>query len=128
MNQANWQSSVADMREQLDRLVYRGFLQGMEVQQLTDLPRYLKALTLRLGKLRGAAARDQQRMQEMSGVHGEWLQRYKLVQKQGAFDTRLEEIRWMLEELRVSLFAQEIKTAQPISIKRIRKRWESLGL
>jgi ATP-dependent helicase HrpA len=128
MNQANWQSSVADMREHLDRLVYRGFLQEMEPQQLANLPRYLRALTMRLEKLMGAAARDQQRMQEMSGIHGEWLQRQQLVQQQGTFDPRLDEIRWMLEELRVSLFAQELKTARPVSIKRIRKRWESLGL
>ncbi|MCG6967900.1 MAG: ATP-dependent RNA helicase HrpA [Chromatiaceae bacterium] len=126
--QANWRDSVADMQAQLDRLVYRGFLQRTDPAQLAQVPRYLKALALRLEKLPGAAVRDQQRMQEMAGLQADWLARQRQADSQGLFDPRLEEIRWLLEELRVSLFAQELKTAQPVSVKRIANRWQELGL
>ncbi len=126
--QANWGGSVEDMRAQLDRLVYRGFLHEIDWPHLTELPRYLKALALRLEKLRSAAARDRQRMQEMAEIHEQWLQRHAAAQQKGVFDPRLDEIRWLLEELRVSLFAQTLKTVVPVSVKRIRKRWEALGL
>jgi ATP-dependent helicase HrpA len=126
--QPNWRVSVEDIQAQLDRLVYRGFLEATDPAQLAHYPRFLKAMTLRLEKLPSAAARDQQRLQELSSLQHEWLARQQQAQRQGAFDPRLDEIRWLLEELRVSLFAQELKTTQPISVKRIRKRWEALGL
>jgi len=126
--QPAWRTAVEDMQGQLDRLVYRGFLLQTDPQRLDQLPRYLKALALRLDKLATAAARDTQRMQEMAGLRHDWLVRQQEAQRRGVFDPRLEEIRWLLEELRVSLFAQELKTAQPVSVKRIRKRWEALGL
>ncbi len=126
--QANWRDSVEDMRGQLDRLVYRGFLQQTDPAQLMHFSRYLKALLLRLEKLPTAAARDQQLMQEMAGLQNDWLNRQHQAAAQGTFDPRLEEIRWMLEELRVSLFAQGLKTPHPVSVKRVRRRWEDLGL
>ena len=95
---------------------------------MRHLPRYLKGIGLRLEKLHSAAPRDQQLMQEMRGVYEDWHRRDEQVRRQGVFDARLDEIRWMLEELRVSLFAQSLKTAYPVSLKRIRKRWEALGL
>jgi ATP-dependent helicase HrpA len=126
--QANWQASVADMGEQLDRLVYRGFLLATDWTHLQQLPRYLKGIAMRLEKLAVAAARDRQLMDEMAPLAGEWLQRHEAAAARGVVDARLDEIRWLLEELRVSLFAQSLKTAVPVSVKRIRKRWESLGL
>jgi len=128
-HQPNWRASVEDMQAQLDRLVYRGFLRHVGVDRLRHLPRYLKALQLRLGKLSGAAARDQARMQEMAALERQWLQRREQGTAQGGgHDPRLEEIRWLREELRISLFAQELKTAEPVSVKRIAKRWQALGL
>jgi ATP-dependent helicase HrpA len=126
--QANWQGSVVDMQQQLDRLVFRGFLQHTDATRLAQFPRYLKAIALRLEKLPSAALRDQQRMQEMAGLQQDWLRRQRQATEQGRFDPRLDEIRWLLEELRVSLFAQGLKTAHPVSVKRISKRWEALGL
>ncbi|WP_078119399.1 ATP-dependent RNA helicase HrpA [Thiosocius teredinicola] len=127
--QANWQASVADMQAQLDRLVYRGFVHATPAERLLHLPRYLKGLRLRLEKLHaGGAARDGQRMAEMTELHNRWLLRWQQAEQAEVFDARLDEIRWMLEELRVSLFAQELKTPAPVSIKRISKRWEALGL
>ena len=128
IRQPNWADSVKDMQAQLDRLVHRGFLLYTDPLQLQQLPRYLKALTLRIDKLKTAALRDRQQMQEMSGLQKDWLEREQQARDRGVFDPRLEELRWMLEELRISLFAQGLKTAYPVSVKRIRKRWEALGL
>lgn len=126
--QPNWADSVKDMQAQLDRLVHRGFLLHTDALQLQQFPRYLKALASRIDKLRTAARRDRQHMQEMDGLQKDWLDREQQARERGVFDPRLEELRWMLEELRVSLFAQGLKTAHPVSVKRIRKRWEALGL
>jgi ATP-dependent helicase HrpA len=126
--QPNWASSLRDMQAQLDRLVHRGFLMQTAPARLLHFPRYLRALGMRLDKLKTAAPRDLQLMHEMSGLQNDWLAREQQVRSRGGFDPRLEEIRWMLEEFRVSLFAQGLKTAHPISAKRIIKRWEALGL
>ena len=128
ITQSNWQNAVDDMRQQLDGLVYRGFLEQTDADRLVHLPRYLRGLALRLEKLPGAAVRDRQRMDEMADLQRQWAERDRQRRAQSAIDPRLDEIRWMLEELRVSLFAQELKTPQPVSVKRIRKHWEALGL
>jgi len=93
-------------------------------QPLQHLPRYLKAITLRLDKLRGDPARDAQRLAELRPQE----QRYwRLVaERKGAMDERMQEFRWLLEELRVSFFAQELRTPQPVSIKRLDKAWALL--
>ena len=126
--QLNWMESLNDMRGHLDLLVHRGFLQQTPYENLKNYPRYLRGLMLRLDKLSHAASRDQQRLREMKTTYDEWLARWQKAEEQGRSDERLEEIRWMFEELRVSLFAQEAGTAYPISMKRIDKRWKELGL
>jgi ATP-dependent helicase HrpA len=121
-------ASLGDMKQQLDRLVFVGFLQYTPYQQLKQLPRYLQAISMRLEKLGHAAARDRKRMQEMGGLYGKWREREEKYRQRGRRDDRIEELRWRFEELRVSLFAQELKTAYPVSLKRIEQRWRELGL
>ncbi|WP_456375896.1 ATP-dependent RNA helicase HrpA [Thiolapillus sp.] len=128
INQINWLASTQDMQWQLDRLVYQGFLQHTPWARLQHYPRYLKAVGSRMQKLRNAALRDQQLLNELQSVQEVWLERWQAAADKGIEDARLEEIRWMLEEFRVSLFAQELKTACPVSAKRIKKRWRELGL
>lgn len=129
MNQLALYAAVNDMQQQLDRLVYQGFLLDVPMTQLEQYSRYLKALQLRVDKLAsGAAARDQLAMREMASLHERWAQRDQEAMNKGVFDSRLEEIRWQLEELRISLFAQEVKTQYPVSVKRIEKHWQQLGL
>ncbi|MDJ0738700.1 MAG: ATP-dependent RNA helicase HrpA [Gammaproteobacteria bacterium] len=128
LTQKNWQPSVDDVRQQLDGLLYRGFLHDVDWQRLAQYPRYLRAMSLRLEKLHSAAARDRQRMDEMADLLADWRRRAARAREQGSVDPRLDEIRWLLEELRVSLFAQQLKTPQPVSVTRIRKRWQELGL
>jgi len=126
--QINWLVSTQDINQQLEQLLYRGFLQHTQWQYLQQYPRYLKALRLRLDKLNHTADRDRQQIREMAELQSNWQQRDAVVRKKGRADERLDEIGWMLQELRVSLFAQELKTAYPVSSKRIHKRWKELGL
>lgn len=128
ITQTHWMASVMDMSQHLDTLVFRGFLQQVPYPHLKDYPRYLKALENRIKKLSHTAARDRQRVREMAAIHGKWQERSTAAHAAGRHDTRLKEIRWMLEELRVSLFAQQIGTAYPVSVKRIEARWRELGL
>ncbi len=128
ITQVNWMHSVLDLREQLDGLVFRGFLQGIPYQRLKEYPRYLRAVDVRAEKLHHAAARDQERLREMAPLYEKWKQRAAAAREAGRSDPRLDEIRWMLEELRVSLFAQQLGTAYPVSLKRIESRWKELGL
>jgi ATP-dependent helicase HrpA len=128
LTQINWMTSISDMQNQLDRLVYHGFLQQASDQQWHAYPRYLEGVCKRAEKLTYAAARDQQRMREMAEVQQKWLRWDTQCRKEGRFDERVEEIHWGLEELRISLFAQELGTEYPISVKRLEKRIKELGL
>ncbi|WP_462322477.1 ATP-dependent RNA helicase HrpA [Halochromatium sp.] len=128
ITQVQWMPSVLDMRAHLDRLVYRGFLVQVPFEHLRDYPRYLRALEQRAEKLPQAATRDRERMQELAPLQERWRERVVAAANAERQDERLEEIRWMLEELRVSLFAQQLGTAYPISVKRIERRWRELGL
>ncbi|MET0122753.1 MAG: ATP-dependent RNA helicase HrpA [Candidatus Thiodiazotropha sp. 6PLUC9] len=128
ISQINWMKSVLDMQSHLDRLLYKGFLQSVPETQLQEYPRYLNGVLKRAEKLAHSAVRDQQRMQEMAGLQLKWQQWDELCRKEGRADERIEEIRWGLEELRISLFAQELGTKYPISIKRLERRARELGL
>jgi ATP-dependent helicase HrpA len=116
--------ATADAAQQLQRLVPRNFLAATPWPRLQHLPRYLKAIVLRLDKLRADPARDAARLAELKPQE----QRYwRLVaERKGAVDERMEDFRWLLEELRVSFFAQELRTPQPVSIKRLDKTWGQL--
>jgi len=126
--QINWMVSLTDIRQQLDRLVYRGFLLHTPYLQLKEIPRYLKAIQMRLDKLSHNAGRDQKLLGEIREGYLQWMQREEKYRLEGKLDERIEEMRWGFEELRVSLFAQELGTAYPVSLKRIEKRWKELGL
>jgi ATP-dependent helicase HrpA len=120
----NAAEAATDAAQQLQRLVPKRFLTLTPYTQLQHFPRYLKAITLRLEKWRADPARDAARLAELRPQE----QRYwRLVaERKGATDARLQELRWLLEELRVSFFAQELRTPQPVSIKRIEKAWLQL--
>jgi len=112
-----------DLREQLAELVHPGFVQKVEKSRLQHFPRYLRAMRLRAERLRQDATRDQARMLTVRGYWREYLKR----RASGDADpSMLAELRWLIEELRVSLFAQELKTAEPVSPKRLNKLVEDL--
>ncbi|MFL6708991.1 MAG: DUF3418 domain-containing protein, partial [Massilia sp.] len=105
--------------------VHKRFVAETEYSQLAHFPRYLKAINVRLEKLRGAPARDAQLMAEWTSAASQFL-RIAKIQAGKNTDPRMTDFRWMLEELRVSLFAQELRTPMPVSAKRLQKVWESM--
>ncbi len=121
----NAPDATADCTAQLQRLMPKNFMAATPWPQLQHYGRYLKAVTLRLDKYRADPARDAQRLAELKPQE----QRYwRLVaERKGAQDARMLEFRWLLEELRVSFFAQELRTPQPVSIKRLEKAWGQLN-
>jgi ATP-dependent helicase HrpA len=114
-----------DIAAQLQRLVPKHFIVETPWSQLQNLPRYLKAVQLRIDKWRADPARDAQRLAELRPLEQRWLRR--LAELKGRRDSRLDEFRWLLEELRVGLFAQELRTAQPVSVKRLERAWAQIG-
>jgi ATP-dependent helicase HrpA len=121
----NAPEATADCAQQLQRLMPKNFIAATPWPQLQHFARYLKAITLRLDKYRADPARDAQRLLELRPQE----QRYwRLVaERKGVQDARMLELRWLLEELRVSFFAQELRTPQPVSIKRLEKVWGQLS-
>ena len=121
----NAPEATADCAQQLQRLVPKRFLALTPWTQLQHYVRYLKAIVLRLDKWRADPARDAAKLLELKPQE----QRYwRLVaERKGAVDDRMLEFRWLLEELRVSFFAQELRTPQPVSVKRLDKAWTQLN-
>ncbi len=114
-----------DITAQLQRLVGKRFLVATPWTALAHLPRYLRAVVMRLDKLRADPARDAQRLAELRPLEQAWLRR--IADRRGTPDARLADFGWLLEELRVSLFAQELRTPQPVSVKRLEKAWAQLS-
>ena len=115
--------AVDDIRTQIDRLVYPGFAAEVGARRLPDILRYLRAIEARLQKLPGDPVRDRQRMTQ---VH-ELAASYEAAVRSGRVTESDIEIRWMLEELRVSLFAQALGTPRPVSPERIRRALAGIG-
>ncbi|SAK52352.1 ATP-dependent RNA helicase HrpA [Caballeronia ptereochthonis] len=117
-------SAYADMQAQLGALIGKRFVIDTPYAQLVHFPRYLKGIGLRIDKLKADPARDARLLAELQPL----AQHYQraLSQRGGVADARLAEYRWLLEELRVSLFAQELRTPMPVSVKRLHKVWESM--
>jgi ATP-dependent helicase HrpA len=120
----NAPEATKDALDQLGRLMPKNFIAQAPWAQLGHYARYLKAITTRLDKYRADPARDAAKLKELQPLE----QRYwRLVaERKGQVDARMQEYRWMLEELRVSFFAQELRTPYPVSAKRLDKVWQQL--
>jgi ATP-dependent helicase HrpA len=113
-----------DLTAQLARLMPADFLLATPFERLAHLPRYLKAMVLRIDKCRADPARDQRWMAELRPIE---MPFWKMAdQQRGNWPQGMVEFRWMLEEFRVSLFAQELRTPMPVSAKRLQKAWQAL--
>jgi len=119
--------ALAALRTQMDALVFRGFLLAHPPERMLHLPRYLKAMESRLGKLPQHAGRDLGAMNELAPLESAWRTKHVQLAAEGREDPALDDFRWRLEELRVSLFAQELKTPEPVSVKRLQKRWQEIA-
>jgi len=121
---AQYPEAVADMQSQLDDLIYEGFLVELEKARLEHYPRYLAAMEERLKALPLNPHRDKQRM---SAVEPWWSRYLEKLQEEGCvYDSALDEYRWLLEEYRVSLFAQKLGTALKTSPKRLAAAWQKV--
>lgn len=122
---AQYKAALDDMRAQFDNLMPADFMARHPPQALTHLPRYLKAIQLRLEKLAANPARDNQAQRDMAGLLVNFQHRAQRNAAQDREEAELDAFRWQIEELRVSLFAQELKTPMPVSVKRLEKAWTS---
>ena len=117
----------ADIRAQRDQLIYPGFFSATPWSQLGHLPRYLEALERRLIKYPENPARDAKHAQAVGALWERYRERAQSNRASQRAEPELEAFRWMLEELKVSLFAQELKTPVPVSFKRLEKAWQELS-
>ena len=115
-----------DIQESIARFLSKRFIEQTPYERLQHFPRYLKAASLRLDKMRADPARDARLAAEFAPLHAQWQREQARQLKSGSRDPRLDQFRWLLEELRVQLFAQELKTPVPVSVKRLLKMWQTI--
>ncbi|MCC5857406.1 MAG: ATP-dependent RNA helicase HrpA [Ectothiorhodospiraceae bacterium] len=115
--------SFRDMAEHLDHLIFPGFMLALPSELMAHLPRYLEGLGYRLEKQASDPRRDAQRTRQIRPWWEQYLERAERHRRQGIRDPALQAFRLMLEEYRVSLFAQPLGTAVPVSEKRLRQAW-----
>ncbi len=119
-----YQATKQDLHDHLSQLLATGFLIRTPWTWFVHIPRYLRGIVRRIEKLTaGSGPRD---VQQMAGLHPRWQRwkdRARLTCERGLYDAELENYRWMLEEYRILLFAQELGTAMTVSEKRLDKQW-----
>jgi ATP-dependent helicase HrpA len=118
--------ALNDIKLQLGNLVYPGFVRETPGEWLKELPRYLKAIEQRLDKIGGQLQRDRVWSGELAGYWEQYQARLGKHRKEGKRDPQLIQYRWMLEEYRVSLFAQQLGTKLAVSDKRLSKQWSQV--
>ncbi len=109
-----------DMLNQFQQLIHRKFLENTPYEQIVHIPRYLKGILVRIEKIRSNLVRDQESQQQWTRLQRQYSQLVKN-HVNITHHRQLIDIRWQLEELRVALYAQELKTPSPMSVKRIEK-------
>lgn len=118
-------SLCEDVTRELEGLFPPHFLLSAPLSQLMHYPRYLKAVVYRLEHFSDDPARDASRQAQIERLSVPWQR--AVAARRGQPDEHLEEFRWMLEELRVSLFAQQLRTPMPVSVKRLERIWQSIS-
>ncbi len=119
--------AAADVERQLAHLVFRGFLPATEWPDLVEVPRYLEALSLRLRKIHRGGSGDARKLAVFEPQWVRYVRRAREHRERGRRDAALARYRWMLEEFRVSLFAQELGTAYRVSEKRLDEQWRKVS-
>jgi ATP-dependent helicase HrpA len=115
---------VLDMRQHVARLMPKNFIVATPAHWLPHLPRFLKGISIRLTRLTNAGlVKDQQGMEMIAPLERAYRERAEKHRKEGINDPALQQYRWMLEELRISIFAQELKTSISVSPKRLSEQW-----
>jgi ATP-dependent helicase HrpA len=116
-----------ECEQQLQGLLYQGFFSRTPWEQLPHLPRYLKAIKMRIDKYPTSIERDSRHTQAVAQIEQRWQQKVEQLRKAHLpVTSQLQDFAWQLQELRVSLFAQELRTPYPVSIKRLDKLWQEM--
>ena len=118
--------ALSDIKAQMGGLVYRGFVTGNGWRHLADTLRYLQAIERRMEKLAVDPHSDRARMLKVQNVEQAWNSWFNKLPPQRRDDEEVQDIRWMIEELRVSFFAQQLGTPYPVSEKRILQAMEQI--
>jgi ATP-dependent helicase HrpA len=113
-----------DMRGQLDDMVYEGFLGELAPGRLQHYPRYLEAMRIRL---RGVEQDPQRDAERMAQVEPYWRAYLDLLEQGVAYDEAMDSFRWLIEEFRVSIFAQQLGVKTKVSVERLRKARQKIG-
>jgi len=114
-----------DLEQQTAKLMPKNFLVAYPFERFHHFGRYLKAANIRIDKLRSNPERDAKLMADWKSLAQPFDRECLQKARAGVSDPKLEEFRWLLEELRVGLFAQELRTPMPVSVKRLQKIWDS---
>jgi len=122
-----WLDTVTDIKLQLDALLFPGFLTEINSDWLKQYPRYLSAISRRLEKIAGNPVKDRESRLKISNLWHDYIERSNKINNQHCHSEQLDYYRWMIEEYRVSLFAQELKTLFPVSEKRLKKYWDDIS-
>jgi len=125
-NELAWAFAINDIHEQLDHLFIPGFIADTHFEQLQQYPRYLQAVQQRVEKFRGHYHRDRQLSTSLRELSEPLYQQWQGTEEALARSAPLLEYRWLLEEFRVSLFAQQLGTQRPVSEKRLRELWKEV--
>ncbi len=123
---SKWHYAFVDLLDQLSYLVAPGFLTSTPWEWLRQIPRYLRGQQVRHEKIGSSLLRDQQAWRTLQPRWHSCKERLKLHRQKGIRDAELEQFRWMLEEWRISLFAQGLGTSLPVSEKRLDKQWQKV--
>ena len=115
---------VTDIQSQLQALITKDFILCNPYSQLIHFARYLKSISVRIERLKADPERDSRLSKEWASASFPWARAIKL--KDIYNDPAMANYRWLLEELRVSLFAQELRTPMPVSVKRLQKIWDGM--
>jgi ATP-dependent helicase HrpA len=114
-----------DIRNQCEWMLGKDWIARTPYERLQHIPRYLKAINVRLEKLRANPLRDSQTVAQINPLQQQWQRKLTTTQSDG--DARAGDFGWMMQELRVSLFAQELKTPVIVSVKRLEKMLAGLN-
>jgi ATP-dependent helicase HrpA len=126
LTQPAFATAVNDLRCQMEALDLAGFMAHWPVTRWQHYARYLQAVSMRLEKLPHNVLKDDRASAELQGLWQPWTALVQRTNERGGDVAALAEYRWLLEEYRISLFAQPMKTAEPVSVKRLEKLWQAL--
>jgi ATP-dependent helicase HrpA len=120
-------AALAEIRLQVDHLTPGGFLSRERVERLAHVPRYLRAILVRLERMPNGPQKDQSKAEQVVPLWNAWREQQEKLRARGVPPEDLETFRWLVEELRVSLFAPELKAAVPVSPQKLTEMWKGLA-